>query len=181
MTDERLNDDLHPHIALLLGQYARELREIAPSDELDARIGQLVAFGATTGAAKPRRRLATRFWPYAAAAGFAVVAIGVGVLIGMKLEHSRKMSATRLASARDALWPPPDLTMWPADSVSFKVPAEYSAQGNLVAVDPDSEHTSARYWIDVVVSNDGTFRIERIVPADPAPRSKSDDGVTQSQ
>lgn len=180
MTQERLNEDLHPHIALLLQQYARDLREIAPSQELDARVDQLVAGFPMTVAGKPRRSLARKVWPYAAAAGFATVAIGVGVLIGMKLEHSRKVSAASLASARDALWPPADLTMWPTDSVSFKIPAEYSAQGNLVAVDPDSEHTSARYWIDVVVSNDGTFRIERIVPADPVPRRKGDDGVTQS-
>ena len=67
--------------------------------------------------------------------------------------------------------------MWPTDSVSFKVPAEYSAQGTLVAVDPDSKNTSTRYWIDVVVSNDGTFRIERIVPADPAQKNGGHDGV----
>jgi hypothetical protein len=57
--------------------------------------------------------------------------------------------------------------MWPTDSVSFKIPAEYSAQGTLVAVDPNTQNTSARYWIDVVVSNDGTFRIEKVVPAEP--------------
>jgi len=49
--------------------------------------------------------------------------------------------------------------------VSFQIPAEFSAQGKLVAVDPNSNNTSTRYWIDVVVSNDGTFRIERVVPA----------------
>jgi hypothetical protein len=180
MTNERLNEDLHPHIALLLRQYSRDLGEIVPSRELDARIDQWVAAQPKSVAMKPRRAPMARLWPFAAAAGFAAVAIGVGVLIGMKLEHSRKMSAARQASARDALWPPANLTMWPTDSVSFKIPAEYSAQGNLVAVDPESEHGSARYWIDVVVSNDGTFRIERIVPAEPAPRRNGDDGLTQS-
>ena len=68
--------------------------------------------------------------------------------------------------------------MWPTDSVAFKIPAEYSPQGTLVAVDPDSKHTSTRYWIDVVVSNDGTFRIERIVPADPIQKKGGPDGVT---
>ena len=62
--------------------------------------------------------------------------------------------------------------MWPIDSVSFKIPAEYSAQGTLVAVDPDTKHGSTRYWIDVVVSNDGTFRIEQIVPADSRKRTE---------
>jgi hypothetical protein len=174
MTNERLNDDLHPHIALLLKEYARDLHEIAPGSDLDARIEQLVATRRTIPPAAERRR----WWPaYAAAAGFSALAIGIGILIGMKLEHARKVTAATQASARDALWPPADLTMWPTDSVSFKIPAEYSAQGTLVAVDPNSKNTSTRYWIDVVVSNDGTFRIERIVPADPTSMRK-DDGVT---
>ena len=118
---------------------------------------------------KLRRKLMTWLPLYAAAAGFAVLAIGVGILIGMRLEHARKSPAAHHASVRDAIWPPADLRMWPTDSVSFKIPAEYSPQGTLVAVDPDSKNTSTRYWIDVVVSNDGTFRIERIVPADPKP------------
>ena len=73
MTNERLNDDLHPQVALLLKQYARELREIAPSSDLDARIGQLVAHpaqipGRTSAAACSRvarvrgRGRASRRW-----------------------------------------------------------------------------------------------------------------------
>jgi phage protein U len=71
--------------------------------------------------------------------------------------------------------------MWPTDSVSLKIPAEYSAQGTLVAVDPNSKNTNARYLIDVVVSNDGTFRIERIVPAESAHSRKGHDGNSQAQ
>lgn len=63
--------------------------------------------------------------------------------------------------------------MWPSDSVALTIPAEYSPQGTLVAVNPHSKSTGKRYWIDVVVSNDGTVRIERIVPAETDP-----DGVT---
>ncbi len=114
--------------------------------------------------------------PYAAAAGFAALAIGAGVFIGMRLEHARAVLAAA-AAAHDTLWPPADLTMWPTDSVSFKIPAEYSPQGTLVAVDPDSKHGGTRYWIDVVVSNDGTFRIEQIVPADSTPKKGGRDGV----
>lgn len=167
--------DPHPGLARLLKQYARDLAETTPSTELDARIDQLVADHRREAA--PAARTHRRRWGvYAAAAGFAALAIGVGIFIGMRLEHARKTSAN-LASARDTVWPTADLTMWPTDSVSFKIPAEYSAQGTLVAVDPDSKHTSTRYWIDVVVSNDGTFRIEQIVPADPAQTKGGHDGV----
>ena len=173
MSDDFETRNLHPHIALLLKQYARDLAQTAPSSDLDARINALVAVAPGNYLRRPPRR----WLRFAAAAGFAVLAIGVGIFIGMKLEHGRERLAANQAAARAAAWPPADLTMWPSDSVSFKVPAEYSAQGNLVAVDPDSQHTSTRYWIDVVVSNDGTFRIERIVPADPAQKNGGHDGV----
>jgi hypothetical protein len=180
MKDMKEDHGPHPHLAPLLAQYARDLAQITPSADLDARIGTLVAGWdqksakeSTKGSAKAsardpaaRQRLPHGPWAYAAAAGLAVLAIGVGIFIGMRLEHSRKLAAANAAATHDAVWPPADLTMWPTDSVSFKVPAEYSPQGNLVAVDPHSKNTTARYWIDVVVSNDGTFRIERIVPAD---------------
>jgi len=169
------NHNSHPQLALLTKQYARDLAETAPSTDLDARIARLVAGGVNNGvpALKVRPRSLHFF---AAAAGFAALAIGIGVFIGMKVEHARKIAAD-LASERDTAWPPADLTMWPTDSVSFKIPAEYSAQGTLVAVDPESKHTSTRYWIDVVVSNDGTFRIEQIVPADAAHKKGGSDGV----
>ena len=176
MTDERLHDELHPHIALLLRQYARDLAQTAPSSDLDARIDHLVATHRTTPAAAARRHR-SRVAFYAAAAGFAALAIGVGIFIGMRLEHARELTAADQVAARDDIWPSADLSMWPTDSVSFKIPAEYSAKGTLVAVDPDSKVASTRYWIDVVVSNDGTFRIERIVPADPT-HMRKDDGVT---
>jgi hypothetical protein len=172
-----MNDDLegsavHRQIAPLLKQYARDLAQAVPSSDLDARIGLLVA--AHRSNVGPARRAPRRMRFYAAAAGFAAVAVGIGIFIGMRLQPGESV-------ARDAQWPAADLTMWPTDSVSFKFPAEYSAQGTLVAVDPNSKNTSTRYWIDVVVANDGTFRIERIVPADPTQKKKGNDGSSQSQ
>ena len=164
----------HPHLALLLKQYARDLAENAPSPHLDARIDRLVADPARIFSPAPLWRRSMP--PYAAAAGFAALAIGAGVFIGMRLQQARAVLATA-GAAHDTLWPPTDLTMWPTDSVSFKIPAEYSPQGTLVAVDPDSKHGSTRYWIDVVVSNDGTFRIEQIVPADSTQKKGGRDGV----
>lgn len=178
MTEE--SENLHPHIALLMKQYGRDLAQSVPSSNLDARVDDLVATHRSIPArqAPAARRPRGRLPFYAAAAGFAALAIGIGIVIGMRLEHSRKIQAAHDATARDAAWPTADLTMWPTDSVSFKIPAEYSAQGTLVAVDPNSKNTSTRYWIDVVVSNDGTFRIERIVPADATNPRKGHDGVT---
>ena len=166
------NHELHPHLAHLYRQYARDLAQSTPSKDLDARIGRLVA-DRRTNSSPPRSR--DRRLPfYAAAAGVAALAAGLGMLIGMRVEQARKVSAD---SQADAAWPPADLAMWPTDSVSFKIPAEYTPQGTLVAVDPDSKHTSTRYWIDVVVSNDGTFRIEQIVPADQPQKKGGHDGA----
>jgi hypothetical protein len=167
--------DPHPQLALLLKQYARDLAQRAPSSDLDARIGRLVADLPQMSAPAPLPRR-SRVLPYAAAAAFAALAIGVGIFIGMRLENVRAGIAAAQAGTHDTLWPPADLTMWPTDSVSFKIPAEYSAQGTLVAVDPDSKHGNTRYWIDVVVSNDGTFRIEQIVPADATQKKGGHDG-----
>ena len=62
----------------------------------------------------------------------------------------------------------------------MQIPAEYSPTGTLVAVDADAKSTGKRYWIDVVVSNDGTVRIEKVVPAEAAKNQVkgSRDGIT---
>ena len=48
--------DPHPHLALLLKQYARALAQSAPSPELDARIDRLVADPARIFSPAPLRR-----------------------------------------------------------------------------------------------------------------------------
>ena len=181
-------DAPHPHLARLLRQYARDLAHVAPSDDLDARLGRLVADPSiemqSVTAARPRtnRRTPPRhaLRRYSLAAGIALLAIGLGVVIGIRLEHSRGVAAVAGKNTGNASWPAADLTMWPTDSVSFQIPAEYSAQGTLVAVDPNSKASAGtRYWIAVIVSNDGTFRIQRIVPAESHTR-KSHDGQSQT-
>lgn len=168
-----MTETLHPQVATLLARYRRELRDTAPSDELDARIAQLVA--AEREVFPARRSPTRRVWFWAAAAGLAAVAIAAGVLIGMRLERG---TPTRTAQQETAL--PADFSLWPTDSVALQIPAEYSAQGTLVAVDPGAHSTGKRYWIDVVVSNDGTVRIDRIVPAEPTRKHKkgAPDGIT---
>lgn len=173
-----MTNDLHPHIAGLLKKYSRDLAQITPSDSLDARIEQLVAAGsaidrsawerAETARPRPVRRWQRPF-AWAAAASVAVLAISAGIVIGMRLERSSQVAAvTSMAreAAQQVAWAPGDLGMWPSDSVALTIPAEYSAQGTLVAVNPNAKSTGKRYWVDVVVSNDGTVRIENIVPAD---------------
>lgn len=152
----------HPQVSDLLARYRRELRDTTPSDDLDARIARLVAEPGKLSArrVRPARRLPS----WAAAAGLAGIAIAAGVLIGRELE--RASPAARVV--HEELPSPIDFSLWPTDSVALQIPAEYSRRGTLVAVDPHARSTGKRYWIDVVVSNDGTVRIDRIVPADAA-------------
>jgi hypothetical protein len=172
--------DLHPNLAELLKKYGRDLAQVTPSSSLDARIDLLVAAEPDI----PRRR--PRHWQrpfaWAAAACFAVIAISAGIIIGMRLERSSSVAAVNTLAreaAQQVAWAPEDLGMWPSDSVAVTIPAEYSPQGTLVAVNPNAKSTGKRYWIDVVVSNDGTVRIERIVPAEAATHQKADkNGVT---
>ena len=127
-----------------------------------------------------------RPFAWAAAASLAVLAISAGILIGMRLERSSNVAAVNSLAreaAQQVAWAPEDLGMWPSDSVALTIPAEYSPEGTLVAVKPNAKSTGKRYWIDVVVSNDGTVRIERIVPAEGAAHQKGqlagdENGVT---
>jgi hypothetical protein len=195
-----MTEDLHPDVAELTKKYARDLGHITPSDSLDARIEHLVAAPSDDFRARSNRpRSATRAgtlaatraeprgarrWrrpvAWAAAACLAVLAISSGILIGMRLERLGNVAAVdSLAreAAQQVAWAPEDLGMWPSDSVALTIPAEYSPQGTLVAVKPNAKSTGKRYWIDVVVSNDGTVRIERIVPAEsPAAQRADRDG-----
>jgi hypothetical protein len=165
----------HPQVAALFERYRRELKHTMPSDSLDARIAALVA-GA--GEIPPRRQAPARRFniaAIAAAAGLASLAIAAGILIGRQME--RDAPAARLAQQDPAL--PADFSLWPADSVALQIPAEYSRGGRLVAVDPNTRSSGKRYWIDVVVSNDGTVRIDRIVPAEPLHKKNgAPDGIT---
>jgi hypothetical protein len=166
-----MTDTLHPQVADLLARYRRELRDTRPSDALDARLSRLVA---AERKVLPRRRSRLRrvsFW--AAGAGVAALAILAGILIGMRLPRGAPARLTQQPSAL-----PSDFSLWPADSVALQIPAEYSAQGTLVAVDPNAHSTGKRYWIDVVVSNDGTVRIDRIVPAETSHQQGAPDGIT---
>jgi hypothetical protein len=166
-----MTDTLHPRVASLLREYARELEVTEPSSDLDARIGELVA--GPRVARPPAARLSPRL-RFAAAAGFALIAIITGIVIGVRLERHGAPPVGIADVLREPAWPPAEFSMWPTDSVALKVPAEYSSNGTLVAVDPKSQHSGTRYWVDIVVSNDGTVRIERILPAGGSP-----DGVTQ--
>lgn len=171
-----MTDTPHPRVGALLRQYARELADVEPSRDLDARIDALVASPRSRVEIRPARR-AAREWQvprWATAACFALLAVAVGIIIGMRLEHRATPTLPVADVARETAWPPAEFSMWPADSVSIKVPADYSADGRLVAVDPGDHRTRARYWVDVVVSNDGTVRIEKVVPAGPL-----DHGTTQ--
>ncbi len=173
-----MTHNLHPQVETLVRRFSRELAQISPSEDLDARIDQLVAGHRPASRIHPARRL-SRLPRWAAAAGVATVAILVGVFAGVNLERRAHREAAA-DSTREPAWPPANFSMWPADSVALQIPAEYSPAGTLVAVDPEAKATCMRYWIDVIVSNDGTLRIEKVVPAEAAknPDKGNRDGIT---
>jgi hypothetical protein len=161
-----MTESLHPQVASLAEAYARDLARCMPSLELDARIERLVAAPRKeyfrAAARPPPRPQPARTWiRWAAAAGVGTLAVAAGVIIGVRVERA---GAPALLT-RDPAWPPTDFSMWPTDSVALKIPAEFSSHGTLVAVDGKSRSAGTRYWVDVVVSNDGTVRIENVVPA----------------
>jgi hypothetical protein len=173
---------LHPQVEPLARAYARELAQIEPSPDLDARIGRLVAGRREKSAAKPAPRGYAIVIPrWAAAAALAVVAVGAGILIGLRLGDGAPARVAVIESSPEAPWPPPELAMWPTDSVALKIPAVYAADGTLVAVEDPAQAESARYWVDVVVSNDGTVRIQDVVPAGPVPSTGKHTDVPKRQ
>lgn len=163
-----MSESLHPQLANVLREYAHDLAEVVPSSTLDARIGQLVAarrdIAQKQFRGRPLPAWKSAVWKWAAAAGLAVLAIAVGVVLGMRVERATA-PALAAEAARDPAWPPAEYAMWPTDSVTLQVPAEFSADGTLVAVDAHDGGSGVRYWVDIVVSNDGTARIQRIIPA----------------
>lgn len=182
---------LHRDVKVLLRAYARDLAAISPSKSLDARIDALVAAPAKKmsrdrASLSPLRTSPARIgplrsiplhWALAACLGTVAVAlvIALGVFIGVRIERGVPLSAAN-AAAPEPAWPPPGFALWPTDSVALKIPAEVSPRGTLVAVNGASKSGGARYWVDIVVSNDGTVRIENIVPAGESPGEQH--GVT---
>jgi hypothetical protein len=157
-----MTDTLHPEVAALARAYARTLARCLPSQSLDARIDRLVA------APRGDSFRATHRWArWAAAACLGMLAVAAGVIIGVRVERAASPAIT--ATSREPTWPPVDFSMWPTDSVALKIPAEVSAHGTLVAVNGKTRSAGTRYWVDVVVSNDGTVRIENVVPAGEKP------------
>ena len=159
-----MSQAIHPQVASLTNAYARDLARCVPSPGLDARIDRLVAtprkeFLRMVPPPKP-----SRTWVrWAAAACVGTLAVAAGVIIGVRVE--RAGGTTLAAATREPDWPPTGFSMWPTDSVALKIPAEFSSHGTLVAVSGKSQSAGTRYWVDVVVSNDGTVRIENVVPA----------------
>jgi hypothetical protein len=147
-----MTENQHPQVASLVAAYARELSRCVPSHDLDARIDRMVAMPrqkSSRPSHRPARGWQSRFATWAAAAGLAALAIATGVIIGVRVERAGAPPPA-LAQGGEPTWPPTDFTMWPTDSVALKVAASKSG---------------TRYWVDIVVSNDGTVRIENIVPA----------------
>jgi hypothetical protein len=160
--------NLHPNVAALVASYGRDLGRLTPTLDLDARMERLVATPAREFrtpsremTARPRRRFAPAFGRWAAAACLGTLAVAGGVIIGVRVERA---GVPPMRVTHEPTWPPPDLSMWPTDSVQMQIPAEFDSRGTLVAVNGKDHNAGTRYWVNIVVSNDGTVRIENIVP-----------------
>jgi hypothetical protein len=151
-----MTENLHPQVASMVASYRRDLARCTPSHDLDARIDRMVATPRknishevtrpASGRAPGSMRWVAR---WAAAAALAALAVATGVFIGVRVERAGAPPSAAMRSGEPA-WPPLDFSMWPTDSVALKVSAD---------------NAGSRYWVDIVVSNDGTVRIENIVPA----------------
>jgi hypothetical protein len=163
-----VSDAIQPQVASLTEAYSRDLARCIPSRSLDARIERLVAAPRREfhGPARPVSSASPshRWVRWAAAACVGTLAVAAGVIIGVRVERAGSASLAT-TTAHEPAWPPVDFSMWPTDSVALKIPAEVSSHGTLVAVNGKSSSAGTRYWVDVVVSNDGTIRIENVVPA----------------
>jgi hypothetical protein len=151
-----MSENPHPQVASMVASYRRDLARCVPSHELDARIDQLVATpgeNISRAAIRPTRARSpgSMQWVarFAAAAVLAALAVATGVFIGVRVERAGSPPAAAAHTGEPA-WPPPEFSMWPTDSVALKVAAD---------------NAGSRYWVDIVISNDGTVRIENIVPA----------------
>ena len=81
----------------------------------------------------------------------------------MNLRAQRDRRAAGLA--QDANLLPADFSLWPSGFGGAADPGGILRAGQAGGGRPQHASTGKRYWIDVVVSNDGTIRIDRIVPA----------------
>jgi hypothetical protein len=163
-----MSETLHPQVATVAETYARDLARCLPSRDLDARIDQLVAAPPQMVFVRQPTAPARRWVRWAAAACLGMLAVAAGVVIGVRVERAVSPPAaatSREPASREPPWPPPDFSMWPTDSVALRIPAEVSSHGTLVAVNGKSHGAGTRYWVNIVVSNDGTVRIENVVPA----------------
>jgi hypothetical protein len=151
-----MTENLHPQVASMVAAYRRDLARCVPSHDLDARLARMVAMpvkNVSRVAVRPVRARPSQSMKWvarwAAAAALAALAVATGVFIGVRVERAGAPPSAATQTGEPA-WPPPEFSMWPTDSVALKVSAD---------------NAGSRYWVDIVVSNDGTVRIENIVPA----------------
>ena len=166
--------DPHPHLALLLRQYARDLAQSAPSSDLNARIGLLVAEHRQMSAAVPPRRRRAAF--YDAAAAFAALAIGAGIFIGMQLENARAHFAATGGRARHAL------AARGPHHVAHRLGVIQDSGGILGERNAGRRRSGLEARQHALLDRRrglecGTFRIEQVVPADSTQKDGGHDGV----
>jgi hypothetical protein len=178
-----MSDTIDSTLQPELQAYANALRQLRPSERLDARIE--AALDAWAPAAAVRASWRNPLAWIAVAASLAIVGAGIALLrlrSGMELRAVGTASAVRPrlhANADGAVAPLPvgPVSLWPAEAAIFRVRAGLDPAG--MVIPPDHARPGERqYWVDVRVANDGTMRIVHVFPANPhsVPLSPAESG-----
>jgi hypothetical protein len=160
-----VNDPIEDLAAQSLAEYAKALRSIRPSAQLDARLHQ--TFRSFENRARRQRHVRL-----AIAAGLGAIAVGGAIFVErLKVrEYAAHVSPVLLQSrlmgsqARRAGMPSllGQLSPWPSGGVVFRV--RTSAAPWALGSHFDPGLGEPQFWIDVRVGNDSSMQVVRIIP-----------------
>lgn len=162
-----MNDPMEDTLAHAFDAYARELDQLQPSVQLDARMQAAISSELSRAP-----RMLQRRWPawglaasMALLAGITSLALaryaqirGIAPTVAQPAEQAApQQPAAYAAAARDAtmVLPAGAVSLWPTEATVFRVRSRLGTAS-----------AEQQYWIDVRIANDGSMRIERVFAAD---------------
>ena len=150
-----MNDPIEDLAAQSLAEYAKTLRSVRPSAQLDARMHR-------TFRSFESRARRERYVRLAMAAGLGAIAVGGAIFVGRLKVHEYVAHVS--SQAAGAGMPPQvgQVSPWPGRGAVFRVRASAATLALGSHFDPGPGEPE--FWIDVRVGNDGSMRILRIIP-----------------